>query len=45
VEEHTSAGAALTLLKAGLKNVHALKGGYNGWVAAGYKVVQGAAAR
>jgi rhodanese-related sulfurtransferase len=45
VEEHTSAGAALTLVQAGVKNVYALKGGYNGWVAAGFKVVQGDAAR
>jgi len=45
VDEHTSAGAALTLAKAGLKNVYALKGGYNAWVAAGYKVEQGPAAK
>ena len=45
MDEHTSAGAALTLAKAGLKNVYALKGGYNAWVAAGYQVVQGDAAR
>ena len=45
MDEHTSAGAALTLTAAGLKNVHALKGGYNAWVAAGHKVVQGDAAR
>jgi rhodanese-related sulfurtransferase len=45
MDEHTSAGAALTLMKAGLKNVHVLKGGYNAWVAAGYKTVQGDAGR
>lgn len=45
MEEHTSAGAALTLMKAGLKNVQALKGGYNAWVAAGYGVVRGEAAK
>jgi rhodanese-related sulfurtransferase len=45
VDEHTSAGAALTLAKVGLKNVYALKGGYNAWVAAGYKVEQGSASK
>jgi len=45
MEEHTSARAALTMIEGGVKNVRALKGGYNAWVAAGYGVVQGEAAK
>ncbi|MBI1873233.1 MAG: hypothetical protein HYZ58_18505 [Acidobacteria bacterium] len=41
MDEATSARAALILKGEGLTNVRALLGGYNGWVAAGNKVVSG----
>jgi rhodanese-related sulfurtransferase len=37
-DEYLSASAALKLLQKGYKNVHALKGGWQGWLNAGYPV-------
>jgi 3-mercaptopyruvate sulfurtransferase SseA len=39
--EHTSARAAFTLMKLGVKNVLVLKGGYGDWVTSGSPVVAG----